>query len=138
MSDRDGIFDMANQRVNSWGKSKQECMRKDVRRNDRSKVAWYDRIRPGLWDVKTVFLQGQEYRVRVYDTRLAIHAVPDRVMSWEEIQAVKEEVWGDCMAVEVYPPKNEVVNFRHTRHLWSAPGVESMIRHHCIHPEFIK
>jgi hypothetical protein len=40
-------------------------------------------------------------------------------LTWDELQYFKDIVWGkDAIAIEVYPPSGEVVNFGNFRHLW--------------------
>lgn len=40
-------------------------------------------------------------------------------LSWDLLMAVKDEALGeDATAIEVYPPRVEVVNERPIRHLW--------------------
>lgn len=40
-------------------------------------------------------------------------------ITWDELQRLKAEVgYGDCWAVEIYPPDDEVVNAANLRHLW--------------------
>ena len=50
----------------------------------------------------------------------------DGTASWADLQAVKDERWGeDALAIEVYPPASMVVNGNsvefHFRHLWRMP-----------------
>ena len=59
-------------------------------------------------------------------------------MSWEELQRVKEKLWGDRVAIEVYPSEDAAVNLRHTRHLWWSPTLEREVLAECQHPEFRK
>lgn len=43
----------------------------------------------------------------------------DDGLTWDEMMAVKDECgFGECWAVEVYPPNSEVVNVANMRHLW--------------------
>lgn len=39
-------------------------------------------------------------------------------ITWDELQRVKQETVGDRWAVEVYPPKRELVDVHNIRHLW--------------------
>lgn len=40
-------------------------------------------------------------------------------IGWDELQAIKNEVFGDdATCIEIYPPKHEVVNEVNMRHLW--------------------
>lgn len=41
------------------------------------------------------------------------------LITWDQLQAVKNEVWGpDTRAIEVYPAQDDVVNGGNIRHLW--------------------
>lgn len=43
----------------------------------------------------------------------------DGQITWDQLQAVKNEVWGrDARAIEVYPAAEDVVNAGNFRHLW--------------------
>jgi len=80
----------------------------------------YPKCLPGLRDV----VSNELYWVRIYDNRLAIARWDGEVMSWEELQGVKNEIWGeDTIAVEYYPQQDNVVNKRNTRHLWWFTGI---------------
>jgi hypothetical protein len=40
-------------------------------------------------------------------------------ITWDALQAVKDLIWGDeAAAIEIYPPKDRVVNNIAMRHLW--------------------
>ncbi len=44
------------------------------------------------------------------------------VRSWDELQRIKNEIAGpERLAVECYPPQDEVVNKENARHLWVLP-----------------
>ncbi len=91
-----------------------------------------DRANCGL--LETIELPG--HRVRRYGDRIAVWRRDGERLSWEELQAVKQRVWGDRVAVEVYPAERDVVNLRHTRHLWSTPELAALVAETCRHPEF--
>lgn len=76
------------------------------------------------------------YRVREYSERLAIWRKDGERLTWEELQKVKQDLWGDRIAIEAYPAEADVVNLRHTRHLWSTPEIEIIVKRECRHPEF--
>ncbi len=43
----------------------------------------------------------------------------DGTVTWDQMQAIKNLVWGDdARAIEVYPPECDVVNTVNCRHLW--------------------
>ena len=79
----------------------------------------------------------EHHYVREYSNRLAIARDDHQRLTWEEVQAVKEQLWGDVLAIELYPRKAETVNLRHTRHIWRLPQtVEFEVDDICQHPEF--
>lgn len=39
-------------------------------------------------------------------------------ITWDELERVKQETIGDKWAVEIYPPRNELVDAHNMRHLW--------------------
>ena len=57
----------------------------------------------------------------------------DGTITWDQLQAVKNEVWGpDVRAIEVYPVQGDVVNAGNMRHLWRLGGGDfcpDMLRH---------
>jgi hypothetical protein len=42
-------------------------------------------------------------------------------ISWDDLQAIKEEYFPGSMAIEVYPPGDDVVDEANIRHLWICP-----------------
>ena len=43
----------------------------------------------------------------------------DGSITWDQLQAIKNTVWGeDARAIEVYPAQSQVVNGATIRHLW--------------------
>lgn len=43
----------------------------------------------------------------------------DGAITWDELQAIKNEVWGpEARAIEVYPRQGDLVNSGNFRHLW--------------------
>lgn len=112
----------------------------EFRKTTRS--TWEDRMRIGLIADARIYVAARDrmYRVRVYSDRLAISRTGEDAytdvhepMSWEELQHVKNYVWGDhVQALELYPPEDAVVNLRNTRHLW----LSTPTRPH--HPEFYR
>lgn len=50
-------------------------------------------------------------------------------IAWDVLQRIKDDVLGpEVLAVEVYPPRDEVVNEINARHLWTVPpSIESEI-----------
>jgi len=44
-------------------------------------------------------------------------------ITWDELQQIKAAVgFGDCWAVELFPPDDNVVNVANMRHLWILPS----------------
>jgi len=40
-------------------------------------------------------------------------------ITWEELQSLKDQSgYGNCCAVEIYPPNKDIVNVANMRHLW--------------------
>lgn len=94
--------------------------------------AWRQKAEQGL--IRTVHCGS--HIVREYPDRLAVWRKDGDRLTWEELQQVKQFLWGDRIAIEVYPAEADVVNLRHTRHLWSTPEIEIIVQHECRHPEF--
>ncbi len=43
----------------------------------------------------------------------------DGTITWDDLQAIKNELWGtEARAIEIYPAASAVVNSRPCRHLW--------------------
>lgn len=94
--------------------------------------SWREKASVGLIETRTV----GEHNVRVYADRLAIWRKDGKRLTWEELQTVKCAVWGDRVAVEVYPAQCDVVNLRHTRHLWTGSRLAEAVAAECKHVEF--
>lgn len=64
-------------------------------------------------------LSAGTWRIAV-DERLGLLSVEhDGSLTWDQLQAIKDTVWGaDACAIEVYPPRHRVVNSLSERHLW--------------------
>lgn len=59
------------------------------------------------------------FHVAVDDSLGHLCVAHDGTITWDQLQAVKNAVWGpDARAVEVYPRQGEVVNSGNWRHLW--------------------
>lgn len=61
-----------------------------------------------------------------YPERDHLEIEHDGTATWADLQAVKNDVWGeDALAIEIYPPARRVVNGNsaefHYRHLWRWP-----------------
>lgn len=98
---------------------------------------WNEAARRGLiaeWDL-------EHHHVREYENRLAISRNDGNRLTWEEVQAVKNQVWGKrILAIELYPDQDKVVNLRHTRHIWRLRegALEWAVRDACTHLEFVE
>lgn len=72
----------------------------------------------------TIHLQQQERMVQGFavlvDLQLGhLMVAHDGTITWDQLQAIKNEVWGrDARAIEVYPRAGDVVNGGLFRHLW--------------------
>ncbi len=63
----------------------------------------------------------------LYAERDHLEISHDGTATWADLQAIKNEVWGeDTVAIEIYPPQEFVVNGGstefHYRHLWKVPS----------------
>ena len=45
----------------------------------------------------------------------------EEIKGWDELFAIKNELYPDRQAVEIYPPRDELVNVANLRHLWILP-----------------
>lgn len=77
-----------------------------------------------------------DHRIREYGNRLAIWRKDGARLTWNEVQQVKQSVWGDRVAVEVYPAQSDVINIKNTRHLWWSESLSALVAGECVHPEF--
>ncbi len=51
-----------------------------------------------------------------------ISVLHDGDISWDELQAIKDEVWGsEAEAIELYPARSRLINNVNQRHLWKVP-----------------
>lgn len=59
-------------------------------------------------------------RIVFHDERRGLLSVEhDGTITWDELQAIKNEHWGnEAVAIEIYPPESRVVNNVPMRHLW--------------------
>lgn len=59
------------------------------------------------------------FHVTIDDTLGHLIVAHDGSLTWDQLQAIKCEVWGDdTRAIEVYPAAADVVNNGQYRHLW--------------------
>lgn len=59
------------------------------------------------------------YEVQVDHALGHLWVAHDGAIGWDELQAIKNEVWGkQVRAIEVYPDQSKVVNSGNYRHLW--------------------
>lgn len=72
----------------------------------------------------TIFLQEKELMIAGFpvmvDHQMGHIAVAhDGAISWDQLQAIKNAVWGaEARAIEVYPCQSDLVNSGCFRHLW--------------------
>lgn len=80
----------------------------------------------GLLRAHKVTLEcGTLYIVFEYPNRLAIRTMNRQpITSWWHMQLVKQAIWGDRHAVEIFPPGESVIDHAPTRHLWWSPEIE--------------
>ena len=95
-------------------------------------MRWHDKALIGQLDT----LELQEHTIRIYSNRLAISRKDGGWLTWEELQTLKQILWGDEIAIEVYPKASDVVNLRHTRHLWRSLEITAAVKSTCVHLEF--
>lgn len=76
------------------------------------------------------------YIVREYANRLAISRIDKNRLTWEELQSEKQLLLGDTICIEVFPASDDVVNLRHTRHLWFSDTITECVKSECVHAEF--
>ena len=96
-------------------------------------MKWRERAEVGLIETRTI---GSIFMARVYNDRLAIWRQDGNRLTWEEVQEVKQMIWGNLVAVEVYPAEPDVINERHTRHVWTSRAIRDVVNEECAHPEF--
>lgn len=59
------------------------------------------------------------FRVCLDETLGHLMVEHDGAITWDQLQAVKNAVWGeDARAIEVYPAQSQLVNVATMRHLW--------------------
>ncbi len=75
-------------------------------------------------DHQTRELQIDGFAVTVDDSIGKLMVAHDGTLGWDQLQAIKNAVWGHCArAIEVYPVQGAVVNSGNFRHLWRlGPG----------------
>jgi len=86
----------------------------------------------GLIEIKNL----DNHYVRIYKDRISMWRKDGERLSWEEVQEIKCQVIGDTVAIEVYPASCDVVNLRHTRHLWFGEEITKTVFFNCHHEEF--
>lgn len=49
-------------------------------------------------------------------------------ITWDDLQRLKREAgFGDAVAVEIYPPDDDIIDVANLRHLWLLPGAPSFM-----------
>jgi len=66
-------------------------------------------------------------------TYISISCDKDVSLSWEQVQRIKDEFFPNTSFIEVYPPKNQVVNKANVRHLFDCysnriPTIEDTVQ----------
>lgn len=71
------------------------------------------------YDDESLWGERHGYEVHVDNAIGHLWVIHDGKITWDQLQAIKNEVWGDeARAIEVYPAEGDVVNSLHCRHLW--------------------
>lgn len=95
--------------------------------------AWIDRpngVCVQIWDDATPGCDGTPWegtlRVSVKHTRAktpqnAAKRGYDLPITWNDLQAIKDHFWPERIAVEVFPPKDSIVDVADMRWLWVLP-----------------
>lgn len=98
-----------------------------------SDICWVDRGRGWcvqIWNKQTPLCDGTPWdgslRVAVSHTsaetfRQHIEENPSVQITWDELQAIKDRFWPDQIAIEIYPPRDKIVNVDDLRWLWVLP-----------------
>lgn len=73
----------------------------------------------------TISSAGRTYVVLEYQDKLAVR-YPKPITNFWDLMKVKEAIWGNRFAVEVFPPMEECIDLAHTRHLWGGDEVEKL------------
>lgn len=75
-------------------------------------------------DHQTRQLQIDGFAVTIDDSVGKLMVAHDGTLGWDQLQAIKNAVWGQgARAIEVYPVQGAVVNSGNFRHLWRlGPG----------------
>lgn len=95
-------------------------------------MPWRDRAEAGM--IRTA--ETPLHFIRVYANRIAVSRHDGGRLTWEELQAVKQQMLGDRTCIEIYPAASNVVNLRHTRHLWWSQEISLAVKAIPEHPEF--
>jgi hypothetical protein len=67
--------------------------------------------------IREVELLG--FRVTIDDRLGSICVAHDGAITWDALQAIKNEVWGTrARAIEIYPRQADVLDHGNLRHLW--------------------
>ncbi|MDE2103845.1 MAG: hypothetical protein KGL39_41795 [Patescibacteria group bacterium] len=72
-----------------------------------------------------VFLEKGAIRISVNRTDVKKDFNWKEDISWEQLQSIKDSIgYPEKTAIEIYPPKNRVVNIANMRHLWILEDAE--------------
>lgn len=96
-----------------------------LRRVDASEVSEWNAGSPPLCVFRSreflllVYEAGEDVRLTVCRTAIDRQGNWKADIDWETLQELKRQAgYGDCCAVEVYPPDSDIVNVANMRHLW--------------------
>lgn len=74
----------------------------------------------------TTVRSQSEHLVLEYADRLAVHN--GDALSWSDLAAIRDALWGPGVAaIEAFPPTEEVIDLRPTRHLWRNDAITSAV-----------
>lgn len=74
----------------------------------------------------TTVRSQSEHLVLEYADRLAVHN--GDALSWSDLAAIRDALWGpEVAAIEAFPPTEEVIDLRPTRHLWRNDAITSAV-----------
>ena len=71
-----------------------------------------------VFDVKT---PCECFRLTVNRTIMKSNGDWQDGITWDELQGIKDALYSDWLAVEIYPPHDQIVNAANMRHLWVLP-----------------
>jgi hypothetical protein len=112
---------------------KRECLQYPVELADIPRTDWPFEVR-SMPRPPTRVLRNRKFLVQIFEHEAALRITVNRTewcertkrmrddISWDDLQQLKSEAgYGDCCAVELFPPDFNVINVANMRHLWLVP-----------------